>query len=103
MITQYLLTMITLAIGIWIGYMLGKQQTLDKTIQTLAQHISKPFHKGITPGGIKRPNVIQYNKLNEPAKMRESKEAIKQALDQIPEIQEHKRILEEHEQIRRRN
>lgn len=102
MITQWMLTIVTFLLGVWIGYMWGKQTTIDKTIQTLSKHISKPFRDELKVGAVKRPNVVQLNNLQEPASMREGKEAIKEALDQIPEIQEHKRILAEQQKLARR-
>lgn len=103
MMEQWLLTIITFLIGIWIGYMWGKQTTLDKTIQTLSKHISIPFKKDLKVGVVRRPTVLQVNQRNEPATMRESKEAVREALDQVPELVEHRRKLAEQERLARRN
>ena len=96
MITTYVIWFVTLLFG----YVLGRnsssspQEGITAGLKRGLDFTKTAFELDLKPGPIRRPTAKQLAKRNEPEKARQAKEATKEALDQIPELQQAKKKVE---------
>lgn len=67
------------------------------TKQTVLEEETKPtkLKDTIPVGALKRPSVKELNLRNRTKEEKDGEEAVKESLDKIPELQEHKKKVEE--------
>lgn len=107
---QELIGIIILIVGYILGYTAGYINGKGISAGVIAQDIQTTISRGIKkimpdnrirPGIIKRPTAQELLARKEPIEVKQAKEAVKESLDQIPELQEHKRALEEYRKAQR--
>lgn len=93
-------SIIWFCIGFFCGYISQKEKIDTYTKTTYDEFVRRARELGrppIQPGIIHRPSANQLKLRSEPTIVREEKQAIRESLDQIPELQEHRRLLQEQE------
>lgn len=97
MITTFFLFLIVYFIGYLAGYFNNHnvEKILSQTGQNISQGIKKilPDNR-IKPGILKRPSVKELADRKVPQSVKDGREAMKETLEQIPELVEHKRAVE---------
>ena len=94
MIIDFLLFIVTFLIGYWLGH-------TTKPIEEVKTGLESLYHKviptpSLKPGILKRPSVKDLEKRNLPQAVKEANEAMLDALNKIPELQEMRKALGEH-------
>lgn len=100
---EFLTSIFFLAVGYFGGYLQGKAvgkqhaqpltEAVLQTAQTVSQAFDKPVDNTVSAGVIKRPTAQQIVLRNEPNQVKEAKQAMRESLDAIPELQEAKELL----------
>lgn len=101
MITIFIFCLIAYTIGFLAGHENGKQRDVIQSVNNAAHML---IDKVITanhvkPGVIRRPSAKDLQDRKAPQSVRDGRNEMLKTLDQIPELQEHKRLLKEMEKI----
>lgn len=88
------------ALGFLAGYCSPKDDVIKTTkeLERLAR-IPTAQDNTVKPGIIHRPTAKQLADRNLPKSVKEGREAMRETLDQIPELQEHKEALKKIEEM----
>ena len=85
-IIMWIATIITFLLGYYIG---NKGSQIHEDILGSVKNLKKIIDKKNIPSGVvRRPSAQKLHIMNEPAKIREGKNAMKDVLDEIPELRE---------------
>lgn len=83
-------------IGFVAGYLTNKTQT-EVAVDKILQNAKKMFpDNSLKAGIIRRPTAKDLEKRNLPQKIKETRDAMVETLDKIPELQEMRKALGEH-------
>ncbi len=93
--------LLTVSLVYGAGYLHGKNKGIEEAVEDIVHESSSTIkkvmpHKTVNPGVIRRPTARELINRNEPIKIKQAKEAMKESLDEIPELQEHKRLVQEY-------
>lgn len=104
MITIFLFCLVSYALGFIAGYFSNHPGAINTAVTISGHTISNTIKSvlpdnTVRPGIIRRPTAKDLENRNLPQKVKDERAAMKETLDQIPELQEHKRLLKQLETI----
>lgn len=94
MITQFLVWLLTFLIGYYLGTKRNAKKdlvTLERLVREKGGQIHLLPHSDLKPGIIRRPTVEQLKKIHQDDKIKAEKAAMKETLDEIPELRQARR------------
>jgi len=89
-IINVLFFLIGFIVGSWDHGLEGEIQTIAQNVTTKAKAVTTP---DIPVGPVKRPSAQELYLKSQPKQVKDSKEAVEESLDQIPELVEAKEFV----------
>lgn len=73
----------------------------QKELPDIIKNVTELSKETVAAGSFKRPSVTDLHDRSEPQEVKDAKAAIKESLDKIPELQAHKKAVEEFKRDKR--